>query len=751
MASVYVRRFPYDPGTAILLNIESVNILDLTPPASIQGVGTGNVLLVAEMENGPFTKIQAVLSSTDLMNTWGTLGYVENGQICKYPSSVQRFPDSAITGEFWNGNGFLALNGKQFASLSICRVDTSVGSVQFTSLAYVTGNNLFSYPLVSGNTLVLEVDAIAVTSTFTGVAATVTGSEGTFPTTFTGGQTLVLSYDGNPNFTVYFQASDQSNTQVCARINQYAGFTFATVSGGQIKLTGLIQGTSGRVGIVSGSSGVLSDLGLMAAVTDGTGNVANIAAVQFSEIQSIVQTAAVTASTTVSVQQDQSNALRISNTFTSAMGTISVTSCSATNLGFVAAQAGNAAVIAGGTLPAGTIVQDTGATNVLVTMQDVTILPNNAGPYSVKVRYAVDTNVQGGNGTGAGTTAGAITVVLYAPPNGSFSVINPQPITPALTENQIDAAYVNALASTTDINTIAKTINIVWCARHSNTVRRATIANAIYASDNGCYGRFACISPPLNTLPQTALSNSADPGVGAYRSQHAAYCYIGANVYVPLIGQVGTAGGLGFTANGQINQTSDGWMACILSQLAPEENPGQETPFTGAITSIETGPNVQNFDINDYIAFKAAGIAALRFDTDNGLAIFQSGATSVNPLTQPSLVRISRQRMADYIEDSIAIFSTGFGKKLNTRVRRNALANEITAFLSKLLGLHQPGSQRINGYDLDRTGGNTPELLQQGLYRILINVQTLVSLDSIVFQCTIGDQVTVTQVLPANS
>ena len=746
MSSMYLRYWTFDPGTTVLLSIESVNILDLNPPAAIQGIGTSLVMIVGEFEDGPYNVPTQVLSTGAFPSVWGALGYTVNGVQCVYPSAQTRYADAQPNAEYWNGNGFLALNGKQFAGLVVTRVNTSTGAVSFTMNASIVGAVSFTYPMVTGQAIGLNIGAGSVVSTFTGVPATVTGTGATYSSL--AGGSAVFSYDGGPSFTVYFQAGDTTAAAAVARINQYAGFAFAVVSSGQVKLTGLQGGTGGDVDVISGTTGILTALGLTAALTAGTGNVANIAQVKFSEVQTVIQTAL---TSDVSVYLDANGALNIANTQLPATGTITVASITATSLGFAVGQAGNAATQAttaagnGAVIPAGTVVSD-GGSNVFVTTVSTPITTTlGAGPYLIPVRYAVD-NTASGN---AGVTAGTVTTLVYPPLAGSFTVINLLPIAAQMSEAQIDAAYVNALNTTTNLNNVSKTVNISWAARHSNAVRTAMRTNAINATAAGCYGRVAVISPPLNTAEAVALSTVAAPGVGAYRADRVIYCYVGANVFVPLIAQVGLSGGNGFTASGNIDQTSDGWMACILSQLPPEENPGQDTPFTSVVNSIETGANVQNFGIQDYEAFKAAGIAALRFDTDNGIAIFQSGVTSVNPLTNPGLVRISRRRMADFIEQSIAIFSTGFGKKLNTKQRRNALASEITAFLDGLLGVNQPGTQRINGYTVDQFSGNTSVLLQQGLYRIIINVQTLVSLDSIVLACTIGDQVTVVTQLPA--
>lgn len=739
--AMFVRRFSFDPGDDVLLNIESVNILDLTPPGPIAGIGSGTALLVGEFENGPFNQIVEVTSPSQLQSQMGTLGYAYGTSVGNYPCAVKRSADSAVTPEAWNGNGFLALNGKQFSRLFVCRVDTSVGSVTFTRLAWLTGApSTSTYVLAAGQVLALDLGAGPVDATFNAAAATVTGSAASFGSV-TAGMTVTLGYDAATNVVTTFQAGDTTVGNVVSRINAAAGFTFASNSSGQLKLTGVQQGTGGQVRVVSGSTGALAALGLTAANTAGTGNVANIAAVTFTEVQTVVQGAIAG----TKVELDSNGALRVSNTATPSTGTLTVAAgTTATALGFTIGATSSAAAQVNGTIPAGTVVTNSGGTHVLVTMQDVAVLAGTAGPYTVKVRYAVD------DGTGAGDTAGAITVIAHAPDLGAFAVNNGANLTAALTEAQIDSAYATTLAAggpTTDINTSAKVINILWSARHSNTVRRAVRSNVIYASSKGCFGRVGCVSPPLNTAKAIA-QGTGDPGVGATRDERVIYCYVGANVFVPLIGKVGTAGGFGFTADGNIDQTSDSWMASILSQLNPEENPGQDTPFTGAINGIETGANVQGFDMDDYIAFKAAGIAALRMDTDAGFAIFQSGVTSVDPLVNSGLTSIARRRMDDFIGDSIASYAKGYGKKLMTRARRKAFKQAVTSFLKGLLSPNNPQAQRIAGYTVDDKSVNSDDSIARGLYKLLVKVQTLPSFDSIGIVEEVANDVQVTVSLP---
>jgi hypothetical protein len=865
--SSYIRRFTFDPGNDVLLNIESVNILDLDPPTALQGVGTGTVLCVGEYENGPFNFNLEVDTADSLQRQMGSLGYIYSGVQANNPSAIARKADGAGAVEYWNGNAFVQLNGKQFARLICTRVNTSVGSVQLTPLPSVSSTtSQLTYGLLTGQVLGLDLGAGAQTATFTGVAATVTGSGATYA--ISAGNQVTLGADSAPAFTVTFQAGDTTVGAVVARINQFAGFAFASNSGGQVKLTGVVAGTGGQVRVISDntSGATLTALGLAAGTTLGTGNVANIAAVTQSEVVSVVQAAIAN----TLVQFDSLQRIRITNTSPATAPYIQVTSATtAAGLGFVAGTIGsqynqavvvssgvtltlatndtvtlgidaqpnvtttfnvtdstvalivtrinNAFIAAGqpgpafsdgtgrlylsstlqnntaanvrvvgassgavltklglalgqtngpgpvtGVVPAGTVVQVPGGTQ-FVTMQDVNFSKSGviiggistaaggtnfpfAGPFTVPIRHALD------DGSGLAASAGTITQFANYPPDvGSFTLTNLSPTTAALTESQIDAAYVTAINATVDLNSVAKQTNIIFSARQSNAIRSALRTNAITASANGCFGRVACIRPPLNTDKFTAVGNAA-PGVGATRDQRTFYCYIGTNVFVPLIANRGLAGNpagttyTAFTPDGNVNVGSDSMMASICSQLPPEENPGQDTAFATVINGIETSPNVQGFQMQDYINFKAAGVAAARMD--DGAFSFQSGVTSVDPGVYPQLAPIARRRMADYIQDSLARRGKAYGKKLSTLARRRAYATEVRNFLRGLLGVSNPNFQRIAGFTMDAKSANTQATLAQGILRFRIRVQTLASLDAIVLETTIGNTVTVQEVLP---
>lgn len=153
-----------------------------------------------------------------------------------------------------------------------------------------------------------------------------------------------------------------------------------------------------------------------------------------------------------------------------------------------------------------------------------------------------------------------------------------------------------------------------------------------------------------------------------------------------------------------------------------------------------------NLNIQDYTSLKAAGIAALRMD--DGVAIFQSGVTSVDPGVNPALKNIARRRMADFIQDTLARRAKGFGKKLSTIARRKAMSSEIRQWLAGLLSKNNPAAQRIDSFSIDDATGNTKDTLAQGIYRIIIKVRTLASLDAIVLETTIGESVQIDEQLP---
>lgn len=733
----FIRRFTSLPTFAELTAIEGVVVVDRDVPEPVTGIGTGTTLVVGEFENGPFNTPTEVLGGADLANQFGGFGYTYEGVVASNPCARVRNADGAVQDEYWNGNGFIALANKTFTRLIAVRVDTSVGSVEFSRLASLLGGSQFSYDLATGQTLVFSIDGGApVTATFTGVPATTNSAAGTYPSTFVGGETISYVID-DVAYTTTFYAADQAQNQVIARLNATVGYAaFANGGGGVTSITGRIGGTDGNVQITAVSAALVTTATgfTPGAAVAGTGNVGNIDQVTVAEANTIVS-AATTAD--VLVDRDAAGFIRVRNVATPLTGTLEITGAStATGFGFTSGVEADAAVGDDGTIPAGTRVRNVGGTE-WVTMQDVAVTEDDAGPYSVKVRPAVD------DGTTGSAAPATVTTVPSAIALGAFSVTNPLTLTAALSEAAIDAAYVEAIAVTNDVTTVAQETNLMFSARQSNAVRSALRQNASEASDEGCFGRVCFICPPLKTTTRAmARSDSAQPGVGAYRSQRVVYAFPGARTFIPQIATRGLAGGDGFTADGLVDVHYDSWEASTCSQLPPEENPGQLTTFQQGIVSIEAGnPDVQNMSIADYRAFKAAGIAALRI---NGGSVFiQSGILSVDPALNPAQKNISRRRMADYIEDSLSTPLNSVVKQLATDVRRAQIVSICDGFLSGLRSKDNPANQRIADYSVDGRSGNTPTLLAQGVFVVVLKVRLLPSLDVIVLDVTAGETVEV--------
>lgn len=722
----FIRRFLFDPGLETLLDIESVNILDLEPPAELTGVGSGTVLCVAEYENGPFVQ-REVSSASDFKTTFGTFGYEYDGMAGGNPCARTRKADGVLSAEYWNGNGFVALANKKFRRLICVRVDTSVGEVQFTRLAAISGGADPTFALTTGQKVTVDAGAGAVDATFTGAPAVETSAAGVYPTLFTGGEKMNVTIDlGVPGkqigpVDIVFQAGDQSHAQVVARINSVLGYTAAAVALLTTTLTGRVGGTGGSVVINSIDASVGTATGFAAGTTAGTGNVANISAVTVAEVNTVVNAA----ESDVSADRDAQGRLRLYNTVGTTLDVTAATT--AIGFGFTLPSAADSAVGTKGTIAAGTRVQDSSA-NEWVTMQDLTVLEDSAGPYSVKVRPATD------DGTALGSASATVEVLPYALQLGAFAVTNALPLTASLTEAQIDARYADAIAKTKVLGKVGEQSNIIIAARQSNTVRVALRSSALEASAEGCFGRMAVIRPPLGTTRADAVG-SGQPSVATYREQRVVYAYPGVQTYLSQIASRGSSGGDGFTDDGIVDVGFDGFVASVMSQLPPEENPGQITTFLTGVLGLEAGnADVQDMEIGDYQTFRRNGIAAPRMD--NGVAIIQSGVTSVNPLTNPNLRNIARRRMADQIQDTLSIRLKAFGKKLNSRSRRAAIVSEVRSYLRGL----QDG-ERIDSFSV--VIGSDVAQLALGVFRLIIKVKTFSSLDSIVLETTIGETVTI--------
>lgn len=175
----FVRRFTSDPSLETLLEVEAVNVVDIAPPAPSVGVGSGNVLVVGEFEDGPFAAggdasaydpnrrgVLEAFSSLDLEQKFGGFGFVRAGVPYNDPAARRG------AGELWNGSGFLKCRFLRSARLFIGRVDASVGEVSLSPLATLRATVRGPFSIAPGAWLSLDpndtgaapADAIAATA-----------------------------------------------------------------------------------------------------------------------------------------------------------------------------------------------------------------------------------------------------------------------------------------------------------------------------------------------------------------------------------------------------------------------------------------------------------------------------------------------------------------------------------------------------------------------------------------------------------
>lgn len=172
---------------------------------------------------------------------------------------------------------------------------TAANSGQGSVLGTIAG----PWVLAHNDTLLVSVDADVPaspdTATFTGTAAARESSSG--PWNLSGGKTLLVAIDGGAAQTVSFVDGNFA-VPTAATAAEVAAVIAAQLTGALVAVTSVtkVTITSDRKGTGSGVnvSGGTANAGLLAYTTGniaGTGNVSNLAAVTFAEVQTIVEAA----------------------------------------------------------------------------------------------------------------------------------------------------------------------------------------------------------------------------------------------------------------------------------------------------------------------------------------------------------------------------------------------------------------------------------------------------------------------------
>ncbi|MEE9534781.1 MAG: hypothetical protein V3W06_10185, partial [Acidimicrobiia bacterium] len=684
------------------------------------------MLLIGEFEDGLFADtdndgVVQVFGSQDQENKFGSFGYTYNDVPSNNPSARRHLS------EFWNGNGFLKAFRLKARGLVVARVDTSVGEVAFEPRICISGNSgPFALAVADVLTLTTDSGGPASSDALAAVVATAAGAASVFAT-ITSGDTFGIRTDGGPQINVIFGAADISQAAVRTQINNTLGRTAAVDNVAEIDLLGIQAGTGGSVELIEVTAGVLAKIGHSVGVTAGTGNVADIAGVTVAEIVTIVNASAALTAIDVEADTGPNGELRLCSTVVAVTTTIEVTTtamataCGISPLDTTLTLGDD---LLGGTIAAGTRVRNVGGDEWVV-MQTQDVPADELGPYVVKVRPALD------DGTALGALAGTVTTLVDSSSIGALTVTNPNALTVALTEPQLDAAYVAAMAATLDEEGPAFAANLMVSARRSDTVVREGKANALKATECGLSARKFVTGDPLGTTTSQILTN-----VALFRSDRVFYTGKGLFVNVPNIAVRGLDGGLGFTADGTITVRPDGPLTTICAIRPPEENPGQNVD--GLIDLFfKVNTFGETLTIENYKAFKAAGVAVPKLDRTTGMG-FQSGVTS-------SLVSgrttMARRKMADFIQDSAVPLFAPYVKLLSRESIRNKVFGLWGQFLKGLKSENSPDASRIIGFVLDdsENAGNTETSLKLGIYIIQTVVQTIPSMDDIVIQTEIGE------------
>lgn len=718
----FVRRFTEIPPLEVITQIEGVVIIDLAPPDPAVGTGTGAVLLVGEFEDGFFaTDIDIkgaveVFGSVDFQKKFGGLGYTYGALTAQNPSARRHLQ------ELWNGNGFIKAWKLRAQRLMVSRVDTSVGSVSFDLLPSLDGGQ---GPFVIPNATTLGFTSqlgAAVSTAISGVRAIVAGASQAFAS-IVSGDSFQVRIDGGPTVTVVFGATDTTLAAVIARINATLGYTAAVANATEVDIQAIVPGTSGSVQLIESTTGVLAKLGHTAGTTAGTGNVANLNGVTVTELATIINASAALAAVNVSAIVGAAGQIRVINDTPVTGATIEATSgANASLIGITEGVETAVTDHAGGPIAAGTRVSN--GTLDWVTMQTLDVPAGAVGPFTVKVRPALD------DGTQAGATLGTVNVLRDPPSFSQLVVNNPNALTAALDENQLDAAYTRALEATLDESGVCRETNYLLIARRSDSVVRAGRSNALKATECGLFARKYITGDPIGTTINQIIAN-----VAKFRSDRVFYCGKGLKVTVEPIQAVGTSGGVGFTADGVITVRPDGPLTTICALLPPEENPGQRTNFIDDFFEVDSAGEVLNMDA--YIAFRREGVCVPRIDRTSG-TVFQSGVTSSLITGRKTM---ARRKMADFIQDTAADLFNPYVKKLNKQSRRDSIRSVWDQFLAGLKSEEDPEKARIENFGVDDSAnaGNTPNVLALGVYFLQTKVRSFSSLNDIVVQTEIGE------------
>jgi hypothetical protein len=239
----------------------------------------------------------------------------------------------------------------------------------------------------------------------------------------------------------------------------------------------------------------------------------------------------------------------------------------------------------------------------------------------------------------------------------------------------------------------------------------------------------------VNTVAQMVTD------VALYRSDHVGYCYPHGKIYVAEAN--GGKGGL-------VSVGLNSFAAAALASLAPGENPAgpNSENFLTGIREL-TKPNLTTAD---YATARENGVMMFQFTKERQRFSIRSGITTH---LDTALKNWARRTMADYLQESIAIYLVSFQNKPLTNELKMNVKGAIADFLDfqikngllpseQDLNENRPvGTAALAPYEIDVASLNSPESEANGLFIIKLAVRIFATADFIVLRTQIGERVEV--------
>jgi len=331
------------------------------------------------------------------------------------------------------------------------------------------------------------------------------------------------------------------------------------------------------------------------------------------------------------------------------------------------------------------------------------------------------------NNVATGTSITAVTNATTLWPQGVGTTL----------ATRLEYQYLQAISKLQPGSGITSDIVIQWSARRTQAIRTALVASAVACSDMG-RGRVAVVAAdPAADGTATSASSAKTAAIGLADSDgyvqpadRAIIAFPHSTILVPDFG--GT----------EVTVDSASRMASTLSNFAEEVNPGAQNAYIQDIQHLEPAFEGLPLSKGDHANLIAAGVCALYHDRAAGWQ-WMNGVTAANSSSYPTRVPIKRRRMADMIQDSLTEQAAPFLKQPATTENVDTLVAENVSYLELLKSPNAPASQRIVDYLVDPDGGNTADLVDLGIYTILVYVQLLPSMDVILYKTQIGETVTI--------